>query len=55
VLHVAAAQAQNKTDEYLEKWVFSVSSHEEMLDKRVGASKLIKLRQAETVREGYYE
>jgi len=55
LLEFAAAQAQNKTDEYLEKWVFSVSSHEEMLDKRVGASKLIKLRQAETVREGYYE
>ncbi|MBI2913413.1 MAG: CoA transferase subunit A [Chloroflexi bacterium] len=55
LMEFAAAQAQNKTDDYLEKWVFSVSSHEEMLDKRVGAKKLIELRQAETVREGYYE
>ena len=54
-LEFAAAQAQNKTDDYLEKWVFSVASHEEMLDKRVGAKKLLQLRQAETVREGYYE
>jgi len=54
-LEFAATQMQGKTDEYLEKWVFSVASHEEMLDKRVGAKKLLQLRQAETVREGYYE
>jgi hypothetical protein len=51
----AAAQAQGKTDEYLEHWVHSVSSHEEMLAERVGEAKLETLRQAETVREGYYE
>jgi len=51
----AAAEMQGKTDEYLENWVYSVASHEEMLDKRVGAKKLLQLRQAETVREGYYE
>lgn len=50
-----AAEMQGKTDEYLENWIHSVASHEEMLDKRVGAAKLLKLRQAETVREGYYE
>lgn len=54
-LEFAGAQMQGKTDEYLEKWVFSVASHEEMLDKRVGAKKLLQLRQAETIREGYYE
>ncbi len=54
-LEFAAAQAQGRTDDYLEKWVFSLASHEEMLDKRVGAKKLLQLRQAETVREGYYE
>jgi len=54
-LEFAAAQAQDKTDDYLEKWVFSVASHEDMLDQRVGAKKLIQLRQSETVREGYYE
>ena len=54
-LEFAGAQAQDKTDDYLEKWVFSVASHEDMLDQRVGAKKLIQLRQSETVREGYYE
>jgi acyl CoA:acetate/3-ketoacid CoA transferase alpha subunit len=54
-LEFAAAEAQGKTDEYLEKWVFGVASHEEMLDKLVGAKKLIQLQKAETVREGYYE
>lgn len=54
-LEFAAAQMQDKTDDYLEKWVFSVASHEEMLEKRVGAERLEQMRQAETVREGYYE
>ena len=54
-LEFAAAQAQDKTDDYLEKWVFSVASHEDMLDQRVGAKKLMQLKQSETVREGYYE
>uniref|UniRef100_A0A7C4EKN9 CoA transferase subunit A n=1 Tax=Fundidesulfovibrio putealis TaxID=270496 RepID=A0A7C4EKN9_9BACT len=54
-LEFAGAQAQGRTDEYLDKWVHSVPSHEEMLDKRVGAKKLMQLRQAETVKEGYYE
>jgi glutaconate CoA-transferase subunit A len=54
-MQFGAAEMQGKTDEYLENWVHSVASHEEMLDKRVGAAKLLKLRQAETVREGYYE
>jgi acyl CoA:acetate/3-ketoacid CoA transferase alpha subunit len=54
-LEFAGAQFQGKTDEYLEKWVFSVASHEEMLEQRVGAKKLLALRKAETVREGYYE
>lgn len=53
-LAFAVAQAQGKMDEYLEHWVYSVASHEEMLDKRVGARKLLELQQAETVREGYY-
>ena len=54
-LEFGAAQMQGKMDEYLEKWVHGVASHEEMLEKRVGAKKLLKLRQAETIREGYYE
>ena len=51
----AVAQAQESMGEYLEKWVYSVASHEEMLEQRVGAKTLLRLRQEETVREGYYE
>ncbi len=54
-LAFAAAQAQGKTDEYLEQWVHSVASHEEMLEKRVGQAKLEALRLAETLHEGYYD
>jgi glutaconate CoA-transferase subunit A len=54
-LRFAAAEMQGKTDEYLEEWVHSVASHEEMLEKRVGQEKLDALKAAETVKEGYYE
>ena len=53
VLEFAVSQMQGTTDQYLEKYVYSVASHEEMLEKRVGAAKLVKLVQGETVREGY--
>ena len=55
IMELAAAQVQGKMDEYLEKWVFGVSSHEEMLEQRVGKEKLEQLRSEETIREGYYE
>ena len=38
---------------YLEKWVYSVTSHQETLDKLVGASKLAELREKATIKEGY--
>ena len=40
-------------DQYLEKFVFSVANDQEMLEKHVGATKLLRLMQEETVREGY--
>lgn len=49
------ADAKGTWEQYLEKWVYSVESHTDMLEKRVGAAKLLRLRQQETVREGYYE
>jgi acyl CoA:acetate/3-ketoacid CoA transferase alpha subunit len=55
VFEYAVAQAQDSMNEYLDKWVYSVPSHEEMLEQRVGVKKLLQLRQEETVREGYYE
>jgi hypothetical protein len=54
-MEFGAAQVQGKMDEYLEKWVFSVPSHGEMLEQRVGQGKLEELRAQETIREGYYE
>ena len=38
---------------YLEKWVYSVASHTEMLEKRVGWKNLQGLQRRETIREGY--
>ena len=38
---------------YLDKWIYSVGSHEEMLEKRVGFKKLQDLQRRETIREGY--
>jgi glutaconate CoA-transferase, subunit A len=54
LMEFAAAQAQGKMDEFLETWVFSVSSHTEMLERRVGIERLNKLRAADTHTEGYY-
>src|SRR3990172_7678140 len=48
MLEFVVAQAQDEMGEYLEKWVHSVASHEEMLEQRVGAKKLLQLRQEET-------
>lgn len=54
LMEYGVAQAQGKMDEYLDKWVYSVSSHAEMLEKRVGIEKLNQLRMEETFKEGYY-
>jgi acyl CoA:acetate/3-ketoacid CoA transferase alpha subunit len=54
-LAFAAAGATGKMDEYLDKWVYSVESHQEMLDKNVGEAKLKALREADTLKEGYYD
>jgi len=54
IFEFAVAQAQGTTDQYLEKYIFSVANDREMLEKRVGAAKLVGLMQEETIREGYY-
>jgi glutaconate CoA-transferase subunit A len=41
-------------DAYLDKWVYSVESHVDMLEKRVGAKKLVDLMKLETIKEGYH-
>jgi acyl CoA:acetate/3-ketoacid CoA transferase alpha subunit len=55
LMEFGAAQVQGRMADYLEKWVYSVGSDEEMLARHVGEEKLAQLRAAETVREGYYE
>lgn len=50
---VFGAMTRNQIGEYLDKWVFSVSGHAEMLEKRVGTAKLLELRNREVIREGY--
>jgi glutaconate CoA-transferase subunit A len=54
-LTFAAAGAMGKTDGYLENWIFSVADHQEMLEKRVGEAKMQALRDADTLKEGYYD
>ncbi len=38
---------------YLDKHVYSVATHDEYLEKVVGAAKLAEIRRRETIREGY--
>ena len=47
------ADRADKLGDYLEKWVYGVESHMDMLNKLVGTEKLIKLMQKETIKEGY--
>jgi glutaconate CoA-transferase, subunit A len=51
---VFGALRQDRVSEYLEKWVFSVSNHEAMLERRVGLKKLLDLRDRVRIREGYH-
>lgn len=50
------ARAGRETEarqEYLEKYIYSVASHEEYLEK-IGISRLLELKRLETIKEGYY-
>jgi glutaconate CoA-transferase subunit A len=53
VVECFGAMMQGSLKAYLDKWVYSVSSHEEMLEKRIGWKKLQELQRRETIREGY--
>ena len=54
LMEFGVAQMQGKMDAYLEKWVHSVTSHTDMMEKRVGLKKMQTLRSDETHTEGYY-
>lgn len=53
IAEMAIADRADSLGAYLDKWVYSVESHADMLEKLVGARKLIELRQKETIKEGY--
>lgn len=53
VVQVVGATMRGLIDQYLERWVYSVSSHAEMLDKLVGSQKLAELQRRATIKEGY--
>jgi len=54
MMELGRSMMQGRVEEYLEKYVHSVESHQDMLEKRVGATKLVRLRQEEKLHEGYY-
>lgn len=51
---VFGAMTRDGVAAYLDKWVYSVANHAEMLDQRVGTAKLIDLRNREVIHEGYH-
>lgn len=48
-----AVRGRGDIHAYLEKWVYSVASHQEMLEKRVGVERLLALKGRATIRDGY--
>jgi glutaconate CoA-transferase, subunit A len=53
VIEAMGAMFRGDFSDYLKKHVASVGSHEEYLEKVVGARKLAEIRRRETIREGY--
>ena len=53
VIEAMGAMFRGDFTEYLKKHVYSVASHDEYLNKVVGAEKLAEIRRRETIREGY--
>jgi acyl CoA:acetate/3-ketoacid CoA transferase alpha subunit len=54
VMEMMLTDRTGNWEAYLEKWVYSVESHADMLEKRVGAKKLVDLMKLETIKEGYH-
>jgi glutaconate CoA-transferase subunit A len=53
VIEVIASTLRGLIPQYLEKWVYGVSSQAEMLDKLVGANRLAEIQRRATIKEGY--
>lgn len=50
---IQALDVEERMQAYLDKYVYSVSSDEEMLEKYVGVKKLLRLKEGEKIKEGY--
>jgi len=53
VMEIFAAALRGAVEPYLEKWIYGVSSHQEMLEKHVGVAKLLDMKKREVIKEGY--
>ncbi len=53
ILELYMAAEAETMGEYLEKYVYSVSSHQDFLDNRIGRERLMELKKKETIKEGY--
>lgn len=53
VMEVFGAVLRDAAPAYLDKWIYSVEDHNEMLEKRVGVKKLLDISRRETIKEGY--
>ena len=43
-----------RLNQYLEKYVYGVANHQEYLEQRIGLERLLALKQAAKIKEGYY-
>ena len=53
VIEIVASTLRGLIPQYLDKYVYGVSSHAEMLDKLIGANKLAEIQRRATIKEGY--
>ncbi len=53
VIEAIRATSADSVSDYAEKWIYAFEDDREMLDKLVGAKRLIDLRQREVITEGY--
>ena len=51
---MAASGDEQKMAAYLDTYIYSVASHEEFLEKRVGVARLLDLKRQATIKEGYH-
>ncbi|KPK47803.1 MAG: CoA-transferase [Dehalococcoidia bacterium SM23_28_2] len=53
LMEIVASTLLGQMDPYLQKWVYGVDSHQDMLDKQMGEAKLLELQKRMKISEGY--